>query len=253
MKFKNLKGDQTKMYDDYYDDYNEFEEQIEKFKLSLIKGIKEEHQHEMERLKKENKELQEIKNNWNKLEREYKNKIRQVELEKEDFIKNVRREMYQDKLKEFLEKAFDEARKLYEVTNVSLRKDKCDICDSDRNVIVKDALGREYKVGCKCKENDFVYMAKETKTKLYIQKTSGKNDFWVGLSVDKEDRYSETTLFGFGDYKENANSSIYDKFDITNPPKASYYAYFTSKEEAEKYAEYLNEKRRKERKNENIY
>jgi hypothetical protein len=149
MKFKNLKGDQIKMYDDYYDDYNEFEEQIEKFKLSLIKGIKKEHQHEMERLKKENKELQEIKNNWNKLEREYKNKIRQVELEKEDFIKNVRREMYQDKLKEFLEKAFDEARKLYEVTNVSLRKEKCDICDSDRKVIVKDALGREYKVGCK--------------------------------------------------------------------------------------------------------
>ena len=241
------------MYDDYYDDYNEFEEQIEKFKLSLIKGIKEEHQHEMERLKKENKELQEIKNNWNKLEREYKNKIRQVELEKEDFIKNVRREMYQDKLKEFLEKAFDEARKLYEVTNVSLRKDKCDICDSDRNVIVKDALGREYKVGCKCKENDFVYTAKETKTKLYIQKTSGENNFWVGLCVDKVDRYSETILFGFGDYKENnAKGRIYDKFDITNPPKASYYAYFTSKEEAEKYAEYLNEKRRKERKNENI-
>lgn len=251
MKFKNLKGDQTKMYDDYYDDYNEFEEQIEKFKLSLIKGIKEEHQHEMERLKKENKELQEIKNNWNKLEREYKNKIRQVELEKEDFIKNVRREMYQDKLKEFLEKAF-EVRKLYEVTNVSLSKDKCDICDSDRNVIVKDVLGREYKVGCKCKENDFVYMAKETKTKLYIQKTSGKNDFWVGLRVEGGQIYSETILFGFGDYKKNANGRIYDKFDITNPPKESYYAYFTSKEEAEKYAEYLNEKRRKERKNENI-
>lgn len=90
-------------------------------------------------------------------------------------------------------------------------------------------------------------MAKETKTKLYIQKTSGKNDFWVGLSVDKVDRYSETILFGFGDYKENnANGRIYDKFDITNPPKESYYAYFISKEEAEKYAEYLNEKRRKE-------
>lgn len=230
-------------YDDYYDNYNEFDAQIEEFKQSLIKSVKEEHQKEIAKLREENAKLQEVKRNWNTLEIELKNKIRELEIQKEQNINIVRQEFYNDKLKDFLEKAF-EARNLYEVNSRSLENEKCNICDSNRQILLKDNLGREYKVRCQCAIKEIKYITEKANLNLYIQKDSGRDTFWMALRESTD--YSNTNIFGFGDAKINTYGSILDKFDIDNPPKDRYNTYFTSQEEAQKYADYLNEKRQEE-------
>lgn len=235
-------------FDEYYDNYNEFDRYIKEFKDTLKVGLKKEIKDELEKLKKENAELQEIKTNWNALEREYKNKIKEVEREKESVIKNAKREFYQDKLKDFLEKAF-EARELYEVVVSAKYLDKCDMCDSNRKIYIRDVFDREHKVNCKCTSTYNCYSVKKEELQLYIQKYPNRDDFYIALQVwDTHSTYT-TKLFGFGDriFKEDNNETIYNKFEIDNPPKSIHRAHFTNKDEAQKYADYLNEKETKEK------
>lgn len=58
------------MYDDYYDELSEFDMQVEEFKDSLKKAVKEEYQEKMKQLEAENARLQNIKKNWDKKVRE---------------------------------------------------------------------------------------------------------------------------------------------------------------------------------------
>lgn len=230
-------------YDDYYDNYNEFDAQIEEFKQSLIKSVKEEHQKEIAKLREENAKLQEVKRNWNTLENELKTKIRELERQKEQNTDIVRREFYNDKLKDFLEKAF-EARTLYRVTTDTFKSEKCDLCDSNRNILLKDGLGREYKVRCECNTTKTKYIVEKANLDLYIQKGGGRDNFWMALRQSSD--YSNTNIFGFGDAEIKTEGVMLDKFDIDNLPKIIYYTYFTNKEEAQKYADYLNEKSQEE-------
>ncbi|MCK9470173.1 MAG: hypothetical protein M0Q88_00275 [Bacilli bacterium] len=231
-------------YDDYYDNYNEFDAQIEKFKQSLIKSVKEEHQKEIAKLREENAKLQEVKRNWNTLENELKTKIRELETQKKQNINIVRSDFYDDKLKDFLEKAF-EARTLYQVNDKEVKSKKCDLCDSNRNIILKDDSGREYKVKCKCTITKTKYIAEKANLNLYIQKSERDNNFWMALRKEDSD-FSSTNIFGFGDAEIKTKGIILDKFDIDNLPKSIYYTYFTNKGEAQKYADYLNEKSQEE-------
>ena len=66
------------MYDDFYNEPSEFEEQIEEFKQSLMDSVKEEFTDEMELLRKENKRLQDIKFRMREIEAEHQKKIERI-------------------------------------------------------------------------------------------------------------------------------------------------------------------------------
>ncbi|MES9718973.1 hypothetical protein, partial [Bacillus safensis] len=84
--------------DEFYNEPNEFEKQINEFKESLLKSVKQEYLSEMEQLKKENKELQVVRENLDTIEKEYKEKSRRLDWERH----NMERELKNKRLSELM-------------------------------------------------------------------------------------------------------------------------------------------------------
>lgn len=224
-------------FDDYFYEESEFDERINELKDSLRSQVKEEIKNKIEELTKRNKELEERQKNLSSLEKEYQDKIRNFEYEKERIISNTKKELYNANLEQFLDFVF-EHQVLYEIDRKSIGQEKCPYCDDNRRIKVKDILGREYTTRCKCSNYKDGYFVKENKCNLYFRKQKNSTVFKMILDVKNE--YNSTEIFGFSGEKTIMTDCLYEKFDENNPPKSYYRTYFTSKEEAQKYADYLN-------------
>ena len=67
-------------FDDYYEP-SEFEQQVEEFKDSLRRSVKQETQELIDRLRKENEELRSVRDNWEEVKRSYEKKQRELQNE----------------------------------------------------------------------------------------------------------------------------------------------------------------------------
>lgn len=222
---------------DYFEEYSEFDAQIEEFKESLRNQVKEEIKSEIERLKKRNKELEEKQKNLATLEKEYKDKIRKLERDKEVALYEVKKEYLTSTLQELTDKMF-ECQDLYEVSINYEEHPKCDYCDKDRHLIAKDILGREYKVECKCSKHIKKYYVQKANVKICWVKRDDSEKLCFRVKTSRDGCWENTT-FEYINGKVESNN-IYEKFDENNLPKCYYIVWFTSKEEAQKYADYLN-------------
>lgn len=227
-----------KFADIFYEEETEFDERINELKDSLRNQVKDEIKNRIEELTKRNEELEKKQKNLNSLEKEYQDKIKKFEYEKEQIIINTKREMYNAKLEQFLDFIF-EHQALYKVESEFVIQKKCPYCDDNRYIKVKDILGREYRASCKCSDYKIKYLVKESNLNLYFCKRKGTT-FKMILKANDDD-YCQTRIFGF-DGEECTMDVHYlcEKFEESNPPENRYAAYFTSKEEAQKYADYLN-------------
>lgn len=227
-----------KFADIFYDEETEFDERINELKDSLRNQVKDEIKNKIEELTKRNKELEEKQKNLNSLEKEYQDKIKKLEYEKEQIITNTKREIYYAKLEQLLDFIF-EHQALYKVYSKIVNQEKCPYCDDDRNIKVKDILGREYMANCKCTEYKTQYLVKESIYSLYFCKQK-ETTFKMILKVNDDD-YCQTKIFGFDGEKCTIDDYyLCEKFDENNLPENRHEVYFTSKEEAQKYADYLN-------------
>ena len=224
--------------DDYFCEETEFDERINELKDSLRSQVKEEIKNKIEELTKRNEELEERQKNLSILEKEYQDKIMNFEYEKEQIITNAKKELYNANLEQFLDFVF-EHQVLYEVNLNTIKQEKCPYCDDKRYIKAKDILGREYEVSCKCSGHKTEYYVKESRCSLYFRKEKRSNDFKMILNV-KNDDFDDTKLFGFSGEETIMSQNLFEKFDENNPPKSYYSVYFTSKEEAQKYVDYLN-------------
>lgn len=224
-------------FDDYFYEESEFDERINELKDSLRNQVKDEIKNKIEELTKRNEELEERQKNLSSLEKEYQDKIRNFEYEKVQIIINTKKEMYNANLEQFLDFVF-EHQVLYEVYRKSIKQEKCPYCDDRRFIKTKDILGREYITPCECSNYKDEYFVKENNSSLYFRKQKNSTVFKMILDVKNE--YDSTEIFGFGGEKNIVSDYLYEKFDENNPPKNYYRTYFTSKEEAQKYADYLN-------------
>lgn len=223
---------------DYFEEYSEFDAQIEEFKESLRNQVKEEIKSKIDRLEKRNKELEEKQKNLATLEKEYKDKIRKLERDKEEALYEVKKEYLTFTLKELTDKMF-ECQDLYEVSFDYEGQPKCNYCDKDRHLIIKDIFGREHIVSCKCSK----YIKKYNVLKADVRICWFKRDVGEKLCFRvKSNRDScgwQNTTFEYINGKVEQNN-IFERFDKNNLPKSYYGVCFTSKEEAQKYADYLN-------------
>lgn len=225
--------------DDYFYEESEFDERINELKDSLRNQVKEEIKNKIEELTKRNEELEERQKNLSSLEKEYQDKIRNFEYEKVQIIANAKKEIYNANLEQFLDFVF-EHQILYEIDRKSIGQEKCPYCDDRRFIKTKDILGREYITPCKCSNYKDGYFVKENKCNLYFRKQENSIDFKMILGISDDCYgYTNTEIFGFSGEKTIMKDYLYEKFDENNPPKSYYRAYFTSKEEAQKYADYL--------------
>lgn len=220
------------MEEDFYDeecDY--FDSTVAELKEQLKKEVKQDIQNKIKNLEEENIELRDVKENWETLKQEYKDKINEVEIEKQYILDNAKREIYNATLKDLFENC-DYFKKLYKVDYKTERREKCDKCDEDRNLTLIDCYGRKHKVICECYKSKKIYYAEEnSETVIYIQKSKREDNFMFN--------FKNTDSYDYG-HKIN-KEDVLEKFD-KDKVKSYWNTYFTTLEEAQKYADYLNSK-----------
>lgn len=217
-------------YEDFYDEeYDYFDSTITDLKEQLKKEVKQEIQDKIKTLEKENAELKDVKENWEEIKREYENKINQIEREKQDVLDNAKTRIYNATLKELFDNC-EYFSKIYKVDTKYIPQEKCNKCDEDRKLTIKDCYEREHKVSCKCSVSKCIYVATEnTATQIYVQKEAKRDDFAFSIREDSE------YVYGRKINKED----VLEKFD-KDKVKGYCNTYFTTLEEAQKYADYLN-------------
>ena len=217
-------------YEDFYDEeYDYFDSTIADLKEQLKKEVKQEIQDKIATLEKENAELQDVKKNYNKMKQEYKSKVNEIEKEKQHILDNAKREIYNATLKDLFDNC-DYFQKLYKVEYKTEEREKCNMCDENRKLTIKDCYGRKHEVYCKCNNKRKIYYSEENlDTYIYIQKEKERDNF-------KFEFRSESSY----DYGHKINKdNVLEKFD-RDKVKSYYNTYFTTLEEAQKYADYLN-------------
>lgn len=228
-------------YDYFDEEYSEFDAQIEEFKESLRKEVKAEIKSKIDRLEKRNKELEEKQKNLATLEKEYKDKIRKLERDKEEALYEVKKEYLTSTLKELTDKMF-ECQDLYEVNFKRIQPQKCNYCDENRYLIAKDIFGGEHKVPCKCREYVNEYYVQKADVRIcWFKRGDDRDKLCFRVKSNRDSCGWQNTTFEYINGKVEQNN-IFKKFDENNLPKSYYLVWFTSKEEAQKYVDYLNKR-----------
>jgi len=214
-------------YDEFYQEPSEFEIQVDEFKTSLMKSVKEEFINEMEEIKKENEELQEVKTNFLAVKSDYETKKRQLENEYQTLKNNVRRERLVDLLK-------DHKITLYKAYSKRVLPPKCDKCDSRRKIEYISPLGRKTHEECLCAESKTVYYPNEFVRYEFKLNRDGKDlSAWYRQYSDDEDGF----VYDSSIYADKIYNSEMKFEDLKQ-----YSTFFKTEEECQKYCDYLNSK-----------
>lgn len=193
----------------------EFQQLIQKVKKTAFEEL----QAENKRLKEELDLLKPIKEDYEKWKQEKASEIfkyKQALADVESRVKKAR-------LKELLGDNFTKA---YEITRKSVARD-CPVCKNTKEIVFKDSLGRTYKVSCPyCFVNRHEYYAEELQLLEILEEDPSKSIF---------SRYYGR--YGLGNkkwvYQETSDNIKFE--DIRSCD-----AVFLSKEKADKYCEWLN-------------
>ncbi|MBT2716889.1 hypothetical protein [Bacillus sp. ISL-57] len=213
--------------EDFYNEPSEFEMQVDEFRESLLKAVKEEFVSEMDRLKKENAELQEIKTNFKTIKSEYDQKSRKLEYERQDLERKVRRERLSSLLNDF-------EVEYYTVASRSKYKPKCDKCDENRRLYYTTPSGRKTYESCECSNSIPVFEPIPILLSTFSIRR-GEGHAWYSVKYRGDDdeylNYYEDSIHG--------NELITDEKQFKDIGYA-YKTLFETKEIAQKFCDYKN-------------
>lgn len=213
--------------DDFYNESNEFDQQIDEFRQTLLKAVKTNFITKMELLEKDNAELQEVKKNFDQIKRDYKDKERQLENERNQMERKIRNERLNQLMSDF-------EIILYTARSNRVLPPKCDMCNEKRRIPFTTPLGKEISEECECSVGKQVYYPEEFGcTEFYIDRSGNK----VGGIYRKRD-YSDD---GYRDSGVSPDALYEVGMEYE---KLNYYStYFRSQEECQKYCDWLTEQK----------
>jgi hypothetical protein len=185
----------------------------------------------LEFYKKENKELQDVKANLSEMKREHQEKMREYERKMAEAKSEVRRGKLHEILKELQVI-------LYQCKMVYKDREKCSLCNDNREIEYLTPLGNKAKEKCTCaiklseyqpSENVLCEFREETHGIVVFYKYNEKSSFTNGYYVldSYEGSKSPYKVYGVGEYSG-------EKIDST------YRTYFRSKEDCQKACDVLN-------------
>ncbi|MEW3992253.1 hypothetical protein [Bacillus altitudinis] len=214
--------------EEFYNEPNEFEKQINEFKESLLKSVKQEYLSEMEQLKKENKELQVVRENLDTIEKEYKEKSRRLDRERH----NMEMELKNKTLSELMS---DSEVIMYKAYPSEVAQDKCSQCNENRQIEYVTPLGNKAFENCSCSIKKRVYIPEKYIRYSFSLVNSGGhryvNAFYIKNGSDRDEYFSYDDRIR----AENIYSSEM-KFDQLN----SYNTFFKTVDECQSYCDFLN-------------
>lgn len=216
-------------YEDFYDNYSEFDLQINEFKKSLALGVKKEFLDRMEKLEEENRQLQNVRENWEDLVADYKYKEYELEQEKN----NAKSEARKARLEELID---DRKIILYKYRVDYREKPKCNRCNSGRMIEYKSPSGKPVFEACECSTKDAIH--------------SPEAYCWYEFNIDDYDQklkifYKKIkSSYGNHEYFEGDSFSIGGVYNKNmDYEDIKYNTFFETKEDCQKYCDWLNNKK----------
>ena len=210
------------MLDDFYDDFSEFDLQIEEFKDSLMRSVKEEYQKEMEKLREENARLQEIKKNWDEKVRELEKEKTNLRIAQRDAEQNAKKERLRGLLDIFTKQAWGFK---YDYEYI---RDKCDKCDERGYIHYKSPQGRDVKEECDCRKRKIIYSPKEAEVVGFREFNKNIHVSFVYQQNSSNDEYKTTDHI----YNGEDFDKIKDYFGMV----------FLNKDDCQRFCDYMNQK-----------
>jgi DNA gyrase/topoisomerase IV subunit A len=211
---------------EFYYEPTEFDLQIDEFKKSLMKNVKQEFFDKMEKIQQENIKLQEIKKNWESLKDSYAEKERELAREKENAISEAR------KLQ--LSKLFkDREIVMYKVGYEYVKRPKCNKCNDSRKIEYVSPLGHKMAEDCDCSKSDSVNVPVP----------------WVLYEFRTENTYNKELLMWYQELKGNSGDTYFNSYSeickkvYDNSMKyedIDRYTFFRNQEDCQKYCDWLN-------------
>jgi hypothetical protein len=218
--------------DDFYEP-SEFEQQIEEFKASLYKSVKQEFLDKMAQLEKENADLQVFKERKEDIEKEHRNALSEMKRNAVETERKIRYEKLRGLLGECLTVGWG-------VKTISTKPPKCDKCDKDRRIQFTSPSGKKLSEPCSCDDGTHAYEPQElTLIKFYMDNEKrGRNEEYVERHYKKTDGQFNSDYY---EYIDSSNIYKGESFDTTH----QYGIVFLDKETCQKYCDWLNEQKSK--------
>lgn len=217
-------------YDEFYSEPSEFEMQVEEFKQSLLKSVKEEFLAEMEALRTENQLLQEVKRNFAQIQLDYGNKEQQLEIERRNMLSTVRKERLSTLMKDFKVVMF-------RASSTFPLPPKCDKCDDRRQIKYETPLGKVAFEKCDCSVGEKFYVPEEyIATEFSIDRDNKKMRAWYKMKPGSHGDDDYCSLDGSSTFA----SAIYSP-EMSYESIKQYDTFFKTIEDCQKYCDWLNQ------------
>lgn len=218
--------------EEFYREPSEFDAQVEEFKESLAKSVKEEFLEEMERLRKENQNLQGIKEHFEQIKRDYDKKTHELEMAIQNAENKAKRMKVEEIMKKY--KVF-----FWRPAFSFLYGPKCDKCDDSRQIEISLPSGKKVKDDCECRMSQARVAVPERMMRYELADRDGKVVAWY-KSCGKEGERYYCADYASTVYADKAIVEPGTSFDVLMK-KENREILFRTREECLAYCEYLNE------------
>lgn len=208
--------------DPFYEDFSEFDKQIDDFKQLLIKTVKQDYIAEMQKLRKENATLLEFKKNIEVFKKEHDDKLLELE--------NLKREVKKMALTELMEEAL---LVIYVPQKTMHKYKKCNKCDENRLIKFKSPSGAQLQEWCECNISYHIWEVAEMIRYAFYQDKKFGDKLYATYSKITE-RKNDT--FVLDPARNLLKLYVDEQFETLNPDRAM----FENKEDCQNYCDWLN-------------
>lgn len=222
------------MFDDFYYEPTEFEQQIDEFKHQLMESVKKEILDEINMLRAENASLQEFKMKKEEMEREHRNVLSDLKRRADEAEKKAARARLRDLFGETLTVAWG-------VKDAYEELPKCDKCDKNRYIHFKSPSGKDLKEPCTCNDKIHHYIPQELSLVTFYmanEKTRERDGF-----IERHYVKRETISSDYDEYNNTTNVYRGEPFDTAT----RYGITFLEKSKCQEYCDWLSAKEKKEK------
>lgn len=225
---------------------SEADELFDEIKTKLINSAKDSLKHDMESLKERNEYLSKRVAELEKKERQISQRENDIKYKAENLRREVEREFYKTAIEDIFKDQLEQAQ-LWFADNKPHAKSKCNKCNADRKWILTWPDGTTSEKLCDCAQPDYWHEPQETW--IDILKYKVKDSHYQSERYYKlEKSYQNTSESRYNDYSysEFHILFVYDEFcdDVIEKHEQlgwREYIGFKSKEECQKYCDWLNE------------
>lgn len=225
---------------------SEADELFDELKSKLVDAAKASLKNDMESLKSRNEYLEKRNKELEYKAREVSRKESDLEYKAQNLRREVEREFYKTAIDDIFKDALEKSQ-LWFADNKPHEKPKCDKCDENRNWVLTWPDGTTTRKRCICSQPEYWYEPQETwidTLKYRVKDDNYPSERYYRL--DKSYQHTGSSRWDVYSYQDFGIQFVYDKFcdDVIEKKEQLEYGKkigFKSKEECQKYCDWLNE------------